>query len=376
MRILYGLLCLFFLVLFHEWGHFLAAKLFGVTVESFSIGFGPVLLHRRRGKTDYRLSLIPLGGYCGMKGQKDFERSLEAGLDHIEAEPDSLYGVAPCRRMAIAFAGPLFNFFFAFLAFSAISMIGYTYYSYSNRIILADEVHPDMHSAARDAGLQSGDEIIQINRTEIRNFSDILAEITSRPDETVSITVLRDGGQLEFSARTDLDRETGAGRLGIMAADTSGMQEYEAERRSFFPALWQGLKDAGMAAVLTVKGIATLFKGVNLQESVSGPARIIDMMGTVVTESFSEGARAGFVNMLNILAYISISLCVMNLLPVPILDGGLILFAAIEWLTRKKMPPKLLYYIQFVGLALIAVLFAIGFSGDIAYFAKHIRGTK
>ena len=111
MNIVYGFLCLFFLILFHEFGHFLAAKKFGVKVESFSIGFGPVLLHKKYKGTDYRLSLIPLGGYCGMKGEKDFQKSLEAKLDHIEAEEDSLYGIHPVKRAVIAFAGPFFNLF-------------------------------------------------------------------------------------------------------------------------------------------------------------------------------------------------------------------------------------------------------------------------
>ena len=116
MKWLYGLLCLFFLVLFHEFGHFLAAKLFGVKVESFSVGFGPILLHRTINGTDYRLSLIPLGGYCGMKGEKEFQKAIEEKLPEIEAESDSLYGIHPFKRALIGFAGPFFNFILAVFA--------------------------------------------------------------------------------------------------------------------------------------------------------------------------------------------------------------------------------------------------------------------
>ena len=115
MKWLYGLLCLFFLIIFHEFGHFIAAKLFGVKVESFSVGFGPVLLHKKIRGTDYRLSLIPLGGYCGLKGEKDFQNAIENGLSEIVGEPDSLYGIHPFKRALIGFFGPFFNFIFRHL---------------------------------------------------------------------------------------------------------------------------------------------------------------------------------------------------------------------------------------------------------------------
>ena len=103
MKWLYGILCLFFLIIFHEFGHFLAAKLFGVKVESFSVGFGPILFHRTVNGTDYRLSLIPLGGYCGMKGEKDFQKAIEEKLNEVQGEPDSLYGIHPLAHFSILF---------------------------------------------------------------------------------------------------------------------------------------------------------------------------------------------------------------------------------------------------------------------------------
>lgn len=371
MKILIGLLCLIFLILFHEFGHFIFAKIFGVKVEAFSVGFGPVLLHKKIKGTDYRLSLLPLGGYCAMKGEKDFSDSLKAGLDHIEAEKDSLYGVHPLKRMLIAFAGPFANFFFSFLAFFTIALIGYSYYSYSTKIILADELYPEIHSAARDAGILTGDKIIKVNGNETLTFSDLLLEIGKRPDENIKITVLRNDKELDFEVHTDLDKESGIGKIGV-AADTETLEKFEEPRKSFFPAIAKGFKDSIDAFCLTVKGIATLFKGVDITSSVSGPARVTSMLGEVVTESFSAGFKAGIVNILNFMAYISISLCFMNLLPIPILDGGLILFAIIELFARKKISPKVLYYIQFIGIAFIVLMFAIGFAGDIKYFMnKH-----
>ena len=113
LSIIYGLLGLGFIVFIHELGHFIAAKIFGVTVESFSVGMGPILLHKTIKGTDYRLSLIPLGGYCGMKGQKDFQVALDEKLESIKGDKDSFYGIHPVKRAVIAFAGPFFNFLFA-----------------------------------------------------------------------------------------------------------------------------------------------------------------------------------------------------------------------------------------------------------------------
>lgn len=371
MRIVYGLLCLFFLIFFHELGHFIAAKLFGVKVESFSLGIGPWYLHKTIRGTDYRLSLIPLGGYCGMKGEKDFAKSLEAGLDHIEAEPDSLYGIHPLKRLLIAFAGPFFNLIFAVIAFSLINGIGYSYYSYSNKIQLADEVYPELHSAARDAGLLTGDTIIEIQGKQIENFSDLMQIITVNPDKDLKVVVLRDNEKKNFTVHTDLDKDSGAGKIGVVA-DQESITKYDSPRYSFFGSILHGFLDTGKYISLTFKSLGILFKGVNLTNSVSGPARVADLLGDVVQDGFSLSFRQGLVSMFNLMALISISLGIMNLLPVPVLDGGLILFAMIEFISRRKISPKVLYYIQFVGVAIIGLLFIIGLFGDIKYFMRKI----
>ena len=346
MRIIIGLIFLFFLIFFHELGHFIAAKIFGVKVEAFSVGFGPVLLHRKKGDTDYRLSLIPVGGYCAMKGEKDFQKSLDAGLDHIEAEKDSMYGVHPFKRLLIAFAGPFFNLFFAFFALTCISLIGYTYYSYSNKIDVPDENNnAEIKSVAKEAGIQSGDTIIRIDGKKTEDFSDLVEQISTKPDQ-------------DIIARTDT------------------LEKKEKKPKWILPALAEGLTETGKFSFLTVKGFITLFKGVDLNETVSGPARIADMMGQAVKESFGDSLKTGVVNTLSFMAVISISLGIMNLLPIPVLDGGLILFAFIELVFRRKLSPKILYYIQFVGIAFIAVMFVIGINGDIHYFVNLIRGKR
>ena len=364
MKWLYGLLCLFFLILFHEFGHFLAAKLFGVKVESFSVGFGPILIHKKIHGTDYRISLFPLGGYCGMKGEKDFQNAIEAKLPQIEGEKDSLYGIHPLKRALIGFAGPFFNFIFAFIAYSLISGIGYKYYTYSNSILINENI---TSSVAKDAGLESGDIITSINGKATNDFSDLIQEISVRPDEDLILTVDRNGQNLSFNLHSEMDKATGSGKIGI-AADTSKILEKESKKYSFFPALGHGFLESCNSVILTIKSIGLLFKGVDLDNAVSGPARVTEMLGTTVKEGFSAGLKQGLIALLSLMAIISISLFIMNLLPIPILDGGLILIAIIEFVFHKKINPKIQYYIQFIGLAFIALLFIIGLQGDIKYF--------
>ncbi|MBO4533087.1 MAG: site-2 protease family protein [Treponema sp.] len=367
MKWLYGILCLFFLILFHEFGHFIAAKLFGVKVESFSIGFGPILLHKKIRGTDYRLSLIPLGGYCGMKGENDFRKALDENLKEITAEPDSLFGIHPLKRAAIGFAGPFFNFIFAVFCLSLINGIDYTYYTYSNKIILADELYENSSMAARRGGLLTGDQIIRIDNKEITDFSDIIEYVSLHPDEDMMVYVLRDGKELGFNVHSELDKETGTGKIGV-AADTSNELEKESPHYGFFGSIGHGFLDAFEYIGLTFKSIAILFKGVDLKNAVGGPARVTEMLGSTAQSGFSAGFKIGLISLAQLMAVISISLFIMNLLPVPVLDGGLILIAIIEAVSRRKVPPKVQYYIQFIGFAFIAILFIIGLVGDINYF--------
>ncbi len=369
MKWLYGILCLFFLIIFHEFGHFIAAKLFGVKVESFSIGFGPILLHKTIHGTDYRLSLFPLGGYCGMKGEKDFQKAIDEKLPEVCGEPDSLYGIHPFKRALIGFAGPFFNFIFAVIACSFINGIGYTYYTYSNKILINDNVTSNV---AKDAGIISGDRIISVNGKPVENFSDLAEEISIRPDEDIFIQVERNGNLLDFTVHTELDKSTGAGKIGI-AADTSEVLEKETPHYGFFGAIGHGFLDALKTVSLTIKSIGILFKGVDMNNAVSGPARVTEMLGITVKDGFSAGLKIGIISLFSLMSVISVSLFIMNLLPIPILDGGLILIAFIEIIIRRRINPRIQYYVQFIGLAFIIFIFIIGLKGDIFYFINRSK---
>lgn len=467
MTVIYGLLGLSVIIFIHELGHFFVARFFGVHVESFSIGMGPVLLHKTVKGTDYRLSLIPFGGYCGMKGEKDFQTAMENKLDRIPAEKDSFYGVHPLKRIAIAFAGPFANVILAIAALSVVAMIGYDYYTSPNKIILASEFYPDSPLSAAEAGLHTGDRITAINGKRIEYFSDIVEAVSLAARKTLHVEADRNGTAMTFTLVPELDKSTGAGKIGVLnwldpviesAAENSpafnaGLQNgdriieadgktvrntvdlYEilknlreadisvkrgsrvfqahlslapqdeqsaqksAERENsgnenlvsgiswqaikvhtktypFFPALIQGAKETFKMVSVTAQSIALLFKGIDLKQAVSGPIGITVLLGETAKEGFSAGFSVGVVTVCNFLAVISISLFLMNLLPVPVLDGGLILVAFIELVRRKSIKPKTLYAIQIAGICFIVLIFLLGMFADINRIIQRFQDVK
>ncbi len=373
LQIILGLLLLDVIVFFHELGHFAAARISGVKVEAFSLGMGPVLLHKKIRGTDWRLSLFPIGGYCSMKGEADADFAYENPEAVIDK--DSFYGIKPVLRAFIGAAGPFANVVFAFIAFVLVSMVGYTYYSAGNTVRIATEVYPEMTSAAGDSGIKSGDKIIKINSTKITDFSDLYTEVATHPDEDILVEVERNGEILKFTVHTEMNKSTGEGKIGVVS-DSSSVEKREAKTYGFFGAVINGAKETGNMVYLTIKGIATLFKGVSITESVSGPVRVTSMLGEAAQSGFSAGFRNGFSSVLQFMALISISLFIMNLLPIPVLDGFLVLTSLIEAVFRKRVSPRVRNIVQFVGITLIALLFVIAAAGDFHYFSELINGKK
>ncbi|GMO50999.1 MAG: RIP metalloprotease RseP [Treponemataceae bacterium] len=450
MTIIFGLISLSVLVVVHEIGHFLAARMCGITVENFSIGMGPVLLHKTVHGIDYRLSLIPFGGYCGLKGEKDFQAALDEKRDYFTKDPSSMYGSHPLKRLIIAAAGPFFNALFAALAFTIIALAGYTYYSADNRIILADEIYPDVTSYARAQGFRTGDRILSLNGSPIQTFADISRYISARPDEDITAVVERGGERIELELRPAFEKSAGAGKIGVvnwidpviaavpergeaelsglrkgdtitavngtpvfsaaevfkyLSADAGGnsenarqveltyrrgedahdertalikisggeqlfsfeMPKHRSRAYSFFPALAYGITETLDTAGLTIKSIGFLFRGADVTNAVSGPVRITVMLGDAVKTGFGAGTRQGLASVLSLLALISVSLFIMNLLPVPILDGGIVFFSLVQIVLRKPLKPKFLYHIQFIGIAFIGALIVLALFGDARY---------
>ena len=446
LKFLIGLPILGIVVFIHELGHFIVAKLCGVTVESFSIGWGPVLLRKKLGATEYRLSAIPLGGYCGMKGEHAFREAYQQKLPAVPQEEGSLFSTHPFKRILIAFAGPFANLLLAAVALAAVSAIGQRYYTTDNRIVPVYCLEPDDTSPARDAGLQIGDRILRINSEKTATFTDIQQIIALHPQEELSLVIERGNETLTETICPLLNTQTGAGQIGIYryvplkvasvrkdsAADLAGIKTGDSimgidnteldnqmaliyffrnyvqktalfevsrsgqrielpvnlvrtenggvdlginweyitvteEGTGFIAGLRKGIVRTGELLAVTVKSLGLLFKGVKLTRAVAGPVRISSIIGDLAADGFAESARTGLVNIAEIVAVICVSLFLMNLLPIPILDGGLIFTAFIECIVRKQIPPRILYYTQFVGIAFIAILFFFALAADIRY---------
>lgn len=372
MKIIFGLLILNIIVFIHELGHFIFAKIFGVKVLSFSIGMGPILFHKTINNTDYRISLLPLGGYCGMEGEEDFKNAIENNLSSFPKNKNSLYGIHPIKRAVIAFAGPFFNLILAIFAYTIICMTPLDQVILSNKIIIPDS---SVESVARNAGLKTGDKIIQIDNKKIESFDQIYEYVSLRPKTKMLIYVERDSQTLTFEVTTSLDKTQGTGLLGVMG-DINSKTIIKTKTYPFFIAIIKGTEKMFEMISKTFQRFKLLFTGVDLTNVVSGPARITSILGDTVTEGFNYGFTLGLCATLELVALISISLGIMNLLPIPILDGGIILFALIHLIFKKEISPKTQYNIQKIGLIILIILFIIGTTGDIRYFFSKWSESK
>ncbi len=302
------------LIFVHELGHFLAAKRVGVGVLRFSLGFGPVLVARRIGETEYCLSAIPLGGYVKMIGQEDDGSEPEAEL---ASQPNS-FAVKPLwARAAIVVAGPLGNLAFAVLLFSILFATGVPV----TKAKIGD-VKEGMPAAA--AGLRPGDRVLAVDDRPVRRWDELSAAIRASEGRVVRLRIERDGEELVVSLRAKrTERPNLFGEptaVYVIGVGPSG--DYFIERSGPLRALWQGLSRTAELSHLTVLTLVKLFQRVVPASNLGGPLLIMKMAG--------EQAHEGLPALLFFMAVLSVNLGILNLLPIPILDGGHLVFMGIE----------------------------------------------
>lgn len=339
------LIVLSILVFVHELGHFSIARALGVKVYVFSIGFGKKLVTKEYKGTQWSISLIPLGGYVKMKGQEDLNPTL------ANNDPDSYLSKTPFQRILILFAGPFANFLLAFVVYILIGLLGNNHISPTIGKVVEN-------SPAYKAGLQPNDEIIKINDIPIKTWDD-LSKIIKDSQSALKFYVKRDNKIQTFviypklSDSQNMFREKIQKRMiGIAPAPKVITIEYE-----FFESISFALDKTYEASKMIFLGIQKLIQGIVPTSEIGGVISI----GTII----AEASQSSFVALLTIIALISVNLGVLNLLPIPALDGGHIMFNLYEMITGKAPGEKVLLNLTVVGWVVLLGLMVLGVYNDI-----------
>lgn len=330
-----GIIGVGFVIAFHEFGHFLLGKLFKVNIPSFSIGFGPKLFSKKIGTTVFSVSAIPIGGYV----------EAEVG-DYAHPKPGSIAAISYWKKMAIIVGGIAFNFIFAYCVFVGLSIIGIPgnrfSTGHSNHIIQKVE----KGSAADKAGIKPGEKIIELNGTDTRQeFKTLLELLQKLPQQPATITLEKDGSQrtVEVILGSITVRGKERGSLGVHFGSEPTPPV------PFLQALKQGFAITMSISKNTVLGFMRAFSRCSA-DGLAGPL----MMISFSAQTAGHSASLFFL----FLAFISISLGVLNLIPLPILDGGQALTYTIEALLQRPIRDKTLEYIHYTCWILMLILFA------------------
>jgi len=346
MAILSAVVLLGVIIFVHELGHFLFAKLTGVKVLKFSLGFGPKLLGKTFGDTEYLISAVPLGGYVKMLGEMPGDELKE------EEKQFAFNNQAVWKRFIIVFCGPLFNFLFAAVIF---------FFTFVNGVpVLVPEIGNVMQGTpAEKAGLMKGDRIVEIDGIAISQWDEMTEVIHKNPGKPLNIRIKRDGTTFQVSVTPEKTKvkdifgeEEEVGLIGIKPSGSTVIR-----REDIGSAFVDSFDRTWEISKLTVVSIIKLIERVIPMQTMGGPILIVQMAG--------QQASRGFLNFFMFMAIININLGVLNLLPIPILDGGHLLFMGIEAVRGKPLSEKTIALGQKIGLAFIITLMAVVFYNDI-----------
>lgn len=324
------------IVFIHEFGHFITAKASGMRVDEFAIGFGPAIAKKRKGETLYSIRAIPLGGYNKI-----------AGMDPEEPLDDRSFLNKPVwKRFIVIAAGAVFNFLLAIVIFFMI---------YAVNGIQTPSMEPVVgnmmsNSPAMTAHMTVNDRIVSINGKPVNEWTDISKSLQGTANTLVPIVVNRDGVNQELTVIPEAVGNDGRAVIGINPVMNS-MPLNVAE------AVVQSLHTTGFVLVSMVDGIWSMITG-HTNAELAGPIGVAQMAGQV--------AESGFANLLQFTALLSLNLGVINLLPIPALDGGHLIVLIIEGITRRRLPAKALQYIQMSGIVILLALFVYATTHDIS----------
>jgi regulator of sigma E protease len=346
------LLVICILVFFHELGHYLVARWNNVRVEVFSIGFGPELIGwTDNHKTRWKISLIPLGGYVKMLGDADASSrpDLEGLATMAEADKaEALPLKHPRQRIAVSAAGPLANFILAFvLLWGVYGLVGQPVYPPVVGFVQAGGV-------AEKIGLSVGDRVVSINDQAIERFEQIPLLLRALSDQEVNIQVLRQGEAIQFNLTADMRVTQNNSQIYLLGI---GRHDADYVRRSVTEACWQAFVDMGHTITMTLQAIGGIIVGGRSTAELSGPLRIAQLSG--------QAADIGWIAMLLLMASLSINLGLINLLPIPMLDGGHILFDTVEWIRGRPVREEAKEYAFRFGFLIILAIMLISMWNDL-----------
>ncbi len=354
MTLLWAVILFGLLIFFHELGHFLVAKMVGVRVLKFSLGFGPKLLGKKIGDTEYLLSAIPLGGYVKPLGEDPEDELTE------EERPFS-FGFQPVwKRAAIVVAGPVFNLVLAFLIFTTFLAIQMPVIVPDLNSITTTIEDVKTGSPADNAGFRSGDEIKEINGEDVLDWSSMAIVFSNNPNNELDVKIRRGDEIFDIkvipepvSGMNEKGEEAIVGRIGI----SKKMKGSFIESKSILSAPFKGVQAVYEWCVVTIEVVVKLFSGGISAKQVGGPILIVD--------AAAKAAEVGAYTYFNFIAIISINLAILNLLPVPVLDGGHLVFFGIEAIRRRPLSDKIMIAANKVGMTLLLLLITFVFYNDI-----------
>ncbi|MCX8030547.1 MAG: RIP metalloprotease RseP [Thermodesulfovibrionales bacterium] len=353
MTFLSAVLLIGFLIFIHELGHFIFAKLSGVRVLKFSLGFGPKVIGKKYGDTEYLLSAIPLGGYVKMLGEEPD--------DQLNEEEKRLsYKMQPIyKRAMIVFAGPLFNFLTAVVIFFFVFLLGIPVL----KPIIGEVLE---NTPAAEAMLQKGDRILEINGKEVKKWTDMTEIIHSSPNKPIQLKISRQDTILTIKIVPETKKTKdifGEEReIGLIGVKPSG--EFFTVREDLITSAKNAIVRSLEVASITLIGIVKLIQRIIPADTIGGPIMIFSLA--------EKQAEAGALSFFTFAAIISINLAILNLLPIPVLDGGHLLFMFIEALRGKPLNEKVILIAHKLGWVFLLSLMAFAVYNDIF---KLISGT-
>ena len=343
------------LIFFHELGHFLVAKYFGVGVLKFSLGFGPKLVGKKIGETEYLISVFPLGGYVKMLGEDGDETDEPLSP---EEKMKSFSNKHVLKRIAIVAAGPIFNLLLALVIFCGFYLVAGT------QVMTSEVGQVRTGSPAEKAGLSKGDVIVAVDGKPLETWTEIKGVVQESAGKPLEFTVKREGDLLVLTvvpeisvAKNIFGEEVKSALIGIVAAG-----KFKEVILGPWDSLKEGLRKTWEITRLTCLTIVKLFQRVVSIKTLGGPILIGQMTGQLAQENW--------VYLFPFMAVISINLGILNLLPIPILDGGFIIFLLIELVSRKPLNVKKREMAQKVGIFLLAVLMAVVIYNDVVRLIK------